>query len=268
MGQHLSGLFDRRARVACLGDSITYGFGLPDRESECYPSQLQSLLKTEAQVDVAVDNFGVSGACMNDDGDLPYRKQVAYIDAVGKSSRLAAVVVMLGTNDCKKNNWDRHRFLDSFRALLDDFSASPQGAAKGSGPAILICRPPPLFLDGFEAEYKAMLEALDSLIAEEHEAAAAAGLESKAAAMVAEAQVLPRRRREPEQQEPLAAPMGRGRLVCVVDVHSALASEHLFPDYVHPGAEGALRIATEVERVLTATVPGTWSFSNRTRERV
>jgi len=247
MGQHLSGYFDRRARVACLGDSITYGFGLPDRESECYPSQLQSLLKTEAQVDVAVDNFGVSGACMNDDGDLPYRKQAAYIDAVCKSSRLAAVVVMLGTNDCKKNNWDRHRFLDSFRALLDDVSASPQGAAKGSGPAILICRPPPLFLDGFEAEYKAMLEALDSLVAEEEEAAAAAGL----GRLLVEAQVLPRRRREPEQQEPLAAAMGRGRLVCVVDVHSALASEeHLFPDFVHPGAEGALRIATEVERIL------------------
>ena len=48
MGQHLSGLFDRRARVACLGDSITYGFGLPDRESECYPSKLQSLLKTNS----------------------------------------------------------------------------------------------------------------------------------------------------------------------------------------------------------------------------
>ena len=68
--------------------------------------------------------------------------------------------------------------------------------------------------------------------------------------------------------DPLAAAMGRGRLVSGMDVHSALASDHLFPDYVHPGAEGALRIATEVERVLTATVPGTWSFSNRTRERV
>jgi len=156
---------------------------------------------------------------------------------------------MLGTNDCTKNNWDRHRFLDSFRALLDDFSASPQGAAKGSGPAILICRPPPLFLDGFDAaEYKAMREALDSLVTEEEEAAAAAGL----GRLLVEAQVLPRRRREPEQQEPLAAAMGCGRLVCVVDVHSALASEeHWFPDFVvHPGAEGALRIATEVERIL------------------
>src|SRR5690242_3130681 len=31
-------------RVACVGDSITYGYGIKDREYESYPAQLAELL--------------------------------------------------------------------------------------------------------------------------------------------------------------------------------------------------------------------------------
>ena len=31
-------------KVACIGDSITYGYGLADRERESYPAQLQKML--------------------------------------------------------------------------------------------------------------------------------------------------------------------------------------------------------------------------------
>lgn len=44
-------------RVACVGDSITYGARLEDREQHSYPAQLQKLLGD----DVAVFNFGVGG---------------------------------------------------------------------------------------------------------------------------------------------------------------------------------------------------------------
>ena len=33
-----------KTKVACIGDSITYGFGLANRETESYPAQLQKLL--------------------------------------------------------------------------------------------------------------------------------------------------------------------------------------------------------------------------------
>lgn len=47
----------RPVRIACIGDSITYGMGLEHREVECYPSVLQRLLGPG----YLVGNFGNSG---------------------------------------------------------------------------------------------------------------------------------------------------------------------------------------------------------------
>ena len=60
-------------RVACVGDSITYGSGIADRAHDSYPAQLEQILK---QYDTAweVDNFGVSGATLLTNGDLPYSR--------------------------------------------------------------------------------------------------------------------------------------------------------------------------------------------------
>jgi hypothetical protein len=67
------------------------------------------------------------------------------------------VVLMLGTNDCKPNNWNEPDFVNSCLALLQDVTALPHIQA------IFICRPPPIFLDGFETENTAMLAAVDTL---------------------------------------------------------------------------------------------------------
>ena len=48
-------------RVACVGDSITYGIGLADRERESYPAQLQKRLDEEFTGKYEVRNFGNSG---------------------------------------------------------------------------------------------------------------------------------------------------------------------------------------------------------------
>ena len=41
----VSPLFAReRIKVACVGNSVTYGYGLENRETESYPSRLQALL--------------------------------------------------------------------------------------------------------------------------------------------------------------------------------------------------------------------------------
>ena len=48
-------------RVACIGDSITYGFGLADRAAESYPAQLQRLLNECFPGGYEVRNFGNSG---------------------------------------------------------------------------------------------------------------------------------------------------------------------------------------------------------------
>ena len=54
----VSPLFAReRIKVACVGNSVTYGYGLENRETESYPSRLQALLGEEYDV----RNFGHSG---------------------------------------------------------------------------------------------------------------------------------------------------------------------------------------------------------------
>lgn len=45
-------------KVACIGDSITYGYAMKNRESGCYPVQLEKLLGPRYEV----GNFGDSGS--------------------------------------------------------------------------------------------------------------------------------------------------------------------------------------------------------------
>src|SRR6266480_5558323 len=55
-------------RLACVGDSITCGVGVENRESNCYPVVLGKLLGARFEV----RNFGVSGATLLKKGDLSY----------------------------------------------------------------------------------------------------------------------------------------------------------------------------------------------------
>ena len=48
-------------KVACIGDSITYGYGLENREEASYPHQLQLLLNAKEPGKFEVRNFGNSG---------------------------------------------------------------------------------------------------------------------------------------------------------------------------------------------------------------
>ena len=50
-----------KTKVACIGDSITYGYGLQNREVESYPAQLQKLLDERFPGEYEVRNFGNSG---------------------------------------------------------------------------------------------------------------------------------------------------------------------------------------------------------------
>ena len=50
----------RPVRVACVGNSITYGAGIANRQQNSYPAQLQYYLGA----DYEVRNFGVSGTTL------------------------------------------------------------------------------------------------------------------------------------------------------------------------------------------------------------
>lgn len=69
---------ENRIKVACIGNSITYGYGLPDRTTQSYPAQLQKMLGESYQV----ENFGKSGATLLNKGHRPYMQQDEYRRAI------------------------------------------------------------------------------------------------------------------------------------------------------------------------------------------
>lgn len=104
-------------KVACVGNSITYGYGLPDREHQAYPVLLQEMLGTGYEV----RNFGKSGATLLRHGHRPYIEQTEYADA--KAFAADIVVMHLGINDTDPRNWPNYRdeFIADYRALIDTF---------------------------------------------------------------------------------------------------------------------------------------------------
>lgn len=121
-------------KIACIGDSITYGHGIEDLENNTYPAYLGKLLGDGYEV----KNFGVCGATCLKKGDLPYWDQPEYKRAL--EFQPDVVVMMLGTNDSKPQNWFHSlEFGSDYTALIDEFKALR------SSPKFWICNPPPAF---------------------------------------------------------------------------------------------------------------------------
>ena len=121
-------------RVACIGNSITDGFGIDMASQRGYPAQLQQLLGN----DYHVKNFGVSGRTMLNKGDLPYQNELAWRDAL--AFRPDIVIIKLGTNDSKPENWQYNKgFKDDLQQMVDALQANK------NNPRIILCTPIPAF---------------------------------------------------------------------------------------------------------------------------
>lgn len=106
----------QKIRVACIGNSITYGHGIKDRDHDTYPAQLQVLLGDEFDV----RNFGVSGTTAQKEGDKPWIKTPEYQAAKDFAPQIA--VIKLGTNDTKPQNWvSAEQFIASLEAIAMEF---------------------------------------------------------------------------------------------------------------------------------------------------
>jgi acyl-CoA thioesterase-1 len=121
-------------KIACVGDSITYGAGIKDRERDSYPSQLAKMLGDGFQV----KNFGVSGTTLLKNGNHPYWKTKAYHSAIEWQPQV--VVIKLGTNDTKPGNW-KHK--DQVATDLKAMVAAFRGLQ--SKPEVILCLPVPAF---------------------------------------------------------------------------------------------------------------------------
>ncbi|MGD0090060.1 MAG: GDSL-type esterase/lipase family protein [Planctomycetota bacterium] len=122
-------------RIACVGDSITFGDGIVDRDHNSYPAQLAKLLGPNWRV----GNFGVCGTTLLNHGHHPYWGEPALRAA--QEFEPSVVVIALGTNDSMPQNWKTHKneFQTDYANLIARFKALK------SKPAVLVCVPPPAY---------------------------------------------------------------------------------------------------------------------------
>lgn len=100
-------------RVACVGDSITFGTLSSNPDTKSYPAQLQKLLGDEYEV----VNFGVGCATLMDCTDLPYKTTPRYQPSLDFDAN--TVIIMLGSND---SNFQNIVNIDKFPQSMIDFA--------------------------------------------------------------------------------------------------------------------------------------------------
>ncbi len=208
-----AGASAQTVRVACVGDSITYGATLKDRAANNYPAQLGRWLGTG----YTVRNFGLNATTMLHQGDLPYFKQPIYSAALEFKPDL--LVINLGANDSKHpgdgslnatdavNNWQYStNFVADYKELIAAFQKA--------NPAVKPVRALPT------PDYPGSWGINERTIREE--------------------------------MTPMLRTVAKDTGATLIDLHAALAGKpELFPDTVHPNDAGAKLMAAEVYRVLT-----------------
>ena len=110
----------KRRRIACIGDSITFGAGVArTRKTDAWTFLWGKSLGSGFQV----LNYGVSGATLQLEGDFPYWK-VGYLKRLEKAQP-ELMLLMLGTNDAKPFNWDEGRYAREYEELVRELRDKP-----------------------------------------------------------------------------------------------------------------------------------------------
>lgn len=119
-----------KIRVACVGDSITYGALIPLRSFRSWPARLERMAGGRLQA----ENFGLNGRTLQPSGDRPYTAEKEYQRSLAFSPN--AVILSLGTNDTKPHNWkSREAMEEALRALAESYLSLP------SRPKVFLCTP-------------------------------------------------------------------------------------------------------------------------------
>ena len=106
-------------RVACIGNSITYGSGIDKRDKQGYPAQLQNMLGSGYHV----RNFGLGARTMLSTGDHPYMNEYMWKDCKDFNPNIA--IIKLGTNDSKTANWNAVQYEKDMQQMIDELKALP-----------------------------------------------------------------------------------------------------------------------------------------------
>ena len=132
---------DDQLAIACVGDSITYGYGVATtRDTDSYPSVLRRLCLSSG-IGAQVSNFGHNGACAIVSGKEPYVGTSEYRASLECPADV--VLLMLGTNDAAafedavdSSGWEQGVFERDLGALAGRYSALPRR------PTVVLLAPP------------------------------------------------------------------------------------------------------------------------------
>ena len=124
-----------KIKVACIGNSVTYGMTHKNPAETSYPTQLQQILGEEYEV----RNFGHSGATLLSKGHRPYINLPEYTAALEFAPDIA--VIHLGLNDTDPRNWPNYRdeFYGDYMNIIEALRE------KNSKVEIYVCQMSPIF---------------------------------------------------------------------------------------------------------------------------
>jgi acyl-CoA thioesterase-1 len=129
----------REIKVACVGNSITEGYGLANQSKTAFPVILESILGS----DYSVLNFGRSGATAQKKSDNTYWTCNQFSNVFAFNPDI--IILKLGTNDVRPRmdgkagtNWNAENFSKDYQAMIDTFKIIP------SKPQIYLCLPTPI----------------------------------------------------------------------------------------------------------------------------
>ena len=128
---------NQKIKVACIGNSVTYGYGLKYPATESYPFQLQKMFGEN----YVVNNYGHSGATLLRKGHNPYVKTKEFAEAIKWIPDIA--VIHLGLNDTDPRDWNNYSndFKGDYSWLIDTFRKVNPDIK------IYICKMTPIFND-------------------------------------------------------------------------------------------------------------------------
>ncbi len=208
----LSAFSKTKIRIACVGNSITYGARIENREINSYPAQLGVLLGDCYEV----GNFGVSGTTLLRKGNSPYWKTPQYQQSLDFQPDW--VFIKLGTNDTKPVN---RVFLNEYVQDYKDLIASFRQLS--SHPRVVLLLPVPVFSTDTTGITASVVK--DKILPMVQQVAYETGCE-------------------------------------VINLYNLLIeSPELFPDKVHPSAEGATVIAKRISELVRMKSDTSSNFS-------
>lgn len=143
---------DRKIKVACVGDSITYGCTVGNWRKNNYPTVLGNLLGEN----YCVNNYGYTNRTATKSADYPYTDEKLYKQSLDFNPDI--VLIMLGSNDSKKENWDKEKYMNDLGDIVDRYLALKPEIK------VYLLVPPPVFEIGGKVLYRLRKDIIDSEI--------------------------------------------------------------------------------------------------------